>query len=108
MALDRALTRHGLEVIAGKFRALGDPTRLSIVQALMRGEMSVNEIVAVTGATQPNVSRHLGLLLRAGLVARRKAWPNSLYAIADPAVYTICKAMCESAEREASAIFDDA
>lgn len=93
------LTQAGLELVASKFRALSDPTRLAILQCLMQGEQSVSSIVEETAASQPNVSRHLGVLLRAGLVARRKAWPHSLYSVSDPAIETMCQTMCASIER---------
>ncbi len=106
MAKQSRLTPEGLALVADKFRALGDPTRLAIVQALMDGEQSVSALVDRTGATQPTVSRHLGILLKAGLLARRKAWPHYLYSIGDPSVVVMCKAMCECAERTRAPIYE--
>ncbi len=101
------LTQAGLELVASKFHALSDPTRLAILQCLLEGEQSVSSIVQETEASQPNVSRHLGVLLRAGLVARRKAWPHSLYSVADPAIEAMCQAMCASIERSRVELFPD-
>ncbi len=100
------LTARGLEIIATKFKALADPTRLAVMQALMQGEKTVTDLVEATGASQPNVSRHLGVLHRAGLVARRKCWPHCIYSIADPAIEEVCSAMCSSIEREDEPLFD--
>ncbi|MBD3175207.1 MAG: metalloregulator ArsR/SmtB family transcription factor [Armatimonadia bacterium] len=103
---DQRLTHRGLELIAGKFKALSDPTRLAVMQTLMQGEKSVTEIVEVTGASQPNVSRHLGVLHRAGLVARRKCWPHCIYSIADATIEDVCRAMCDTVAQHDEPIFE--
>lgn len=54
------------------FRAFADPTRLRILNLLLRGELCVCEIVGVLGVSQPTASRHLAYLRRAGLVLARK------------------------------------
>jgi ubiquinone/menaquinone biosynthesis C-methylase UbiE/DNA-binding HxlR family transcriptional regulator len=53
-----------------KLKALGEPTRLRIVTLLLRGELTVSEIMQVLGQSQPRVSRHLKLLADAGLCER--------------------------------------
>jgi len=92
-----------LERIAQRFRLLGDPLRLRIVQALMPGERAVNDIVVATAASQSNVSKHLHALSEGGLLARRRAGNSIYYSIADKVVYKLCDLMCASAEREARA-----
>ncbi|HZV58404.1 MAG TPA: metalloregulator ArsR/SmtB family transcription factor, partial [Sphingobium sp.] len=54
------------------FRALADPTRLRIVHLLRAMELAVGEIALVVGQSQPRVSRHVRILVEAGLVERRK------------------------------------
>lgn len=54
------------------FRALGDPTRLRIVHLLRAMELAVGEIAQVVGQSQPRVSRHVRILVEAGLVEKRK------------------------------------
>jgi ubiquinone/menaquinone biosynthesis C-methylase UbiE/DNA-binding transcriptional ArsR family regulator len=54
------------------FRALADPTRLRIVHLLREMELAVGEIALVVGQSQPRVSRHVRILVEAGLVDRRK------------------------------------
>lgn len=71
-----------LNHIAAVFRALGEPMRLRILEALGTAEQSVNQLVAATGTSQPNVSKHLGLLLNAGLVRRRKDGVSVYYSVA--------------------------
>lgn len=62
-----------LDLMAEKFRLLGDSTRLSIVRALMTGgEQNVGDIVRATGRTQTNVSKHLKQMTGAGLLGRRR------------------------------------
>ena len=101
----RTLTPDGLDVVAGKFKALADPSRLAILQVLLAGECSVGDLVEATGLSQPNTSRHLGVLRKAGLVDCRKEWPHCVYYVADPGLETICEVMCESAARERGPLF---
>jgi DNA-binding transcriptional ArsR family regulator len=84
------------EPLAERLRLLADPTRLRILNALRDGEPSVVEIVTAVGASQPNVSRHLALLLRAGIVARRPQGREVRYRVVDPFIDQICDAMCGS------------
>jgi len=82
--------------VAARFRLLGDPMRLSILNALSSGERAVNDLVAETGANQANVSKHLGVLARSGVVTRRKEGLRVYYAIADASVFELCDIVCGS------------
>jgi|SRR6185503_19034365 DNA-binding transcriptional ArsR family regulator len=84
------------EPIAERLRLLADSTRLRILNALRDRELSVVEIVEAVGASQPNVSRHLALLLRAGIVTRRPEGRQVHYRIVDAFVDRICEAICGS------------
>jgi DNA-binding transcriptional ArsR family regulator len=84
------------EPVAERLRILGDPTRLRILNLLRAAELSVLEIAAKVGASQPNVSRHLALLLRAGIVTRRQEGRHVHYRVLDPFVDRICEAICGS------------
>ena len=88
-----------LELVAGCFRALGDPTRLSIMRSLKTGDQTVQELVATTGWTQPNVSRHLSILARAGLVARSKRGAFVHYRVADPRIFLLCEGVWGHVDR---------
>ena len=90
------LTEEAFELIAGRFRVLAEPMRLRLLHALSDSEMSVSELVEATGAGQANVSKHLGIMLDAGLVARRKEGLNVFYRVADPSVFDMCEAVCSS------------
>jgi DNA-binding transcriptional ArsR family regulator len=88
------LTDEALELMAGRFRALGDPTRLRILNLLMRGERSVQELVEQSGVPQTSVSRNLGVLRREGVVSRKPVGNRALYRITDPTVVRICDIVC--------------
>lgn len=88
-----------LELVAGCFRALGDPTRLSIMRSLKSGDKTVQELVAATGWTQPNVSRHLSILARAGLLARTKKGAFVHYRVADPRIFLLCEGVWGHVDR---------
>jgi ubiquinone/menaquinone biosynthesis C-methylase UbiE len=64
------------------FKALGDPTRLRVLRLLELAELNVNELVEILESPQPTVSRHLGVLLRAGLVSRRRDGLWTFYSLA--------------------------
>lgn len=85
-----------LDLMAEKFRMLGDSTRLAILRALMAGERNVGQVVEGTGRGQANVSKHLKMLADAGLVARRKEGLQVFYRLDDPLVETLCKLVCET------------
>ena len=88
------LSREALELIAQRFRALGDPTRLALLQVLFESERTVQDLCAVTGASQANTSKHLALLLEQGLVARRRDGLFTRYRIADPTLEQLCRVVC--------------
>jgi len=95
----RNLSDPAIELIAARFRALSEPTRLKLLMALEDGEKNVTELVAATGATQTNVSRQLALLTTAGLLARRKSGLSVLYRIADPGIFEMCNHVCKSLQK---------
>lgn len=90
------LSPEAFEIIAERFKAFSEPMRLRLIYALMDGERTVSELVKETGALQANVSKHLRVLLDAGVLTRRKQGLNSFYSIADPAVFDLCDLMCRS------------
>lgn len=78
-----------LELVAGRFRVLGEPYRLRLLQALKAGEMSVGELVKALNGNQPNISRHLQLLQREGLVLRRRDGSRIFYSIRELGTLTM-------------------
>jgi DNA-binding transcriptional ArsR family regulator len=100
MALSHPLPDPLVELIARRFRVLGEPVRIRLLERLRHGEATVTELTMVTGASQQNVSKHLGILLEAGIVSRRKQGTASVYRITDEAVFELCEQVCGSIERQ--------
>jgi DNA-binding transcriptional ArsR family regulator len=85
-----------LDLMADRFRLLGDSTRLAILRALMAGEKNVGQIVSETGRGQANISKHLKLMSDAGMLARRKDGLLVHYRVADPMIEQLCDLVCRS------------
>lgn len=82
------------EMIAARLRVIGDPTRIRILDLLRDGELSVASMTDRLETSQQNASKHLGILLQAGIVARRKDGTTSYYRVADQTVYGLCEQVC--------------
>lgn len=89
-----------VELIARRFRALSEPTRIRLLDELRDGERSVNELAAELGAGQQNVSKHLSLLADAGILARRRDGTHAYYRIVDDGVLGLCRQVCGSLEQQ--------
>lgn len=99
MALQHPLPDEVVELIARRFRILGDPTRIRILERLRDSEASVQELCVIVGSTQQNVSKHLGVLADAGIVARRRDGGLTRYRVVDEEVYRLCEDVCGGLER---------
>ena len=95
------LTPQKIELVAERFRALGEPARLHIMNALRTGEQTVGELVEATGFGTANVSKHLQLLHASGFVTRRKEGLFVFYGLAGDDVFRLCDIMCGRLEAEA-------
>lgn len=80
--------------VADYFSILSEPTRLKIMHSVCRGEKTVSDIVAETGATQTNVSRHLAMMHRHGVLTRRKSGTLVYYRVADETMLELCRSVC--------------
>src|SRR5215471_7781200 len=94
-----ALSAQALELVAARFRVLGEASRLKLIQALQPGDKSVSDLLYVTGLTQANASRHLQTLTQAGILSRRKEGLKVIYSIADPGIFALCEHVCGSVKR---------
>ena len=92
--LPRPLPDPLVELIAQRFRVLGEPMRIKLLDRLREGEATVNELREALGASQQNVSKHLGVLHQAGIVRRTKQGTSVRYAIADESVFALCEQVC--------------
>jgi DNA-binding transcriptional ArsR family regulator len=84
------LSEEQLEQVALRFRLLGEPMRLRILQAVCHKPRTVNEVVKAVGATQANVSKHLALLAGAGILSRRKEGQSVYYGMKDQLAMKLC------------------
>ena len=96
-----------LTLIAHRFRMLGEPFRLRLLQVLEPGERTVGELVQALEGKQPNISKHLQMLHDAGLVSRRREGTSIYYGIADPMVIKLCELVCRSTAERAREEFDE-
>ena len=94
MALPSPLPDPLVELIAQRFRVIGEPMRIKLLDRLREGPATVNELRDAVGATQQNVSKHLGVLHQAGIVSRSKEGTAVRYAIADETVFALCEQVC--------------
>jgi DNA-binding transcriptional ArsR family regulator len=92
------------ELVAQRFRVIGEPMRIKLLDQLRDGERSVGELVEILAATQQNVSKHLGVLHQAGIVGRRKDGNRVIYAIADDSVFALCETVCGGLARQVAEI----
>ena len=96
-------TPEQIDLIAERFRALGEPARLQIMNALRTRERTVSDLVEVTGLGTANVSKHLQLLHATGFVTRRKEGLHVHYGLAGEDVFRLCDIMCGRLDAEAKA-----
>jgi DNA-binding transcriptional ArsR family regulator len=86
--------------VAAYFQALSEPTRLRILNFLRDGERNVGELALLCGSTAANVSRHLALLTKHGLVERDSRGTSVYYRIADDSIYALCDLVCGNISRQ--------
>ena len=98
----RKQTPELLALVAGRFRALAEPARLSILHALGGKERTVTELVDATGLGQGNLSKHLQQLYASGFVSRRREGLYVFYELADKDVLALCEIMCSRIESDLS------
>jgi DNA-binding transcriptional ArsR family regulator len=94
MTIPRPIPDDLAEMIAARLRVIGDPSRIRILDQLRDGELSVTALSERLETSQQNVSKHLGILLQAGIVGRRKEGTSALYSVADDSVFELCEQIC--------------
>jgi len=86
-----------LKLVAGRFRVLAESARLRILQSLeSEGEMSIGDLAESLGLSQPNVSKHVRILIESGMVARRQEGNTVFCSIYDDSVFELCDVVCSS------------
>lgn len=89
-----------VELIAQRFRALSEPTRIKLIDALRRGPATVTALQEAIGASQQNVSKHLAILVDLGMVRRTKDGNRAWFSIADESLLHLCEQVCGSLRRQ--------
>jgi len=102
---ERATIPHPLpkalvELIAQRFRVIGEPMRIRLLDALHDGPLTINELTEAVGASQQNVSKHVGVLSQAGIVGREKDGNHVRCFIADESIFELCELVCGGMRRQ--------
>ena len=100
MSLPHPIPDPLAELIARRFRVIGEPMRIRLLDRLRDREASVHELTEALDASQQNVSKHLQVLLEADIVSRRKDGNSAYYSISDPSVFALCEEVCGSVQRQ--------
>jgi DNA-binding transcriptional ArsR family regulator len=95
-----------VELIAQRFRVIGEPRRIQLLDHLRDGSATVGELVDALGGSQQNVSKHLNVLHQAGIVRRAKEGTSVRYEIADASVFELCEMVCGGLRRQLDALND--
>jgi DNA-binding transcriptional ArsR family regulator len=98
--LPQPLPPELVDLIARRFRVIGEPMRIRLLDRLREGEASVNELTDALGASQQNVSKHLTVLADAGILGRRKHGNHVYYRIVDQSVFALCDEVCGSVHQQ--------
>ena len=99
-AVPHPLPEALVDLIAQRFRVLGEPMRIKLLDRLREGDATVGELQDALGASQQNVSKHLGILHATGMVARTKQGTHTRYSISDPSVFELCDQVCGGVRRQ--------
>lgn len=96
MAFDTVnLTDEALATVAALFRSLGEVTRLKLLRLMEGNEMTVGQLAETINTSQANVSKHLKVLINAGVLTRRAQGTAAYYTIGDPMILQICDIICD-------------
>src|SRR6266508_6361060 len=100
MILPHPLPDDLVELIARRFRVLGEPMRIRLLDELRDGEATVGELSEALAASQQNVSKHLAVLGEVGILGRRKEGNHVHYRIVDESVFELCEDVCGSLQQQ--------
>lgn len=95
----KELPPEALEQVAAYFQVLAEPTRLRILNLLRQGEHNVGELAQACGYTAANISRHLSLMTKQGIVAREGRGTSVYYRLTDESVDALCDLVCGNIAR---------
>lgn len=84
-----------VQQVAEYFSVLGEPMRLRILNLLRDGEKCVQDLVESTATSQANVSKHLKVMVQAGILNRRSEGTLAYYSVADELIFELCHLVCD-------------
>ena len=84
-----------VQQVAEYFGVLSEPMRLRILNVLQDGEKCVQDLVEATATSQANVSKHLKVMLQAGILSRRSEGTSAYYSVDDDLIFELCKLVCD-------------
>jgi len=84
-----------VQQVAAYFSILSEPMRLRILNLLRDGEKCVQDLVEATATSQANVSKHLKVMMRAGILSRRAEGTAAYYSVTDDLTYELCTLVCD-------------
>ncbi|MGN6472499.1 MAG: ArsR/SmtB family transcription factor [Mycobacteriales bacterium] len=99
-SLPHPLPEPLIDLVAQRFRVLGEPMRIKLLDLLRERDATVGELQEALGASQQNISKHLGILHAAGMVSRTKQGNQVRYSISDPSVFELCDQICGGVRRQ--------
>jgi DNA-binding transcriptional ArsR family regulator len=100
MNLPHPLPDDLAELIARRFRAIGEPMRIRLLDRLRDGEATVGELSDALSASQQNISKHLAVLADVGILGRRKEGNHVFYRVIDEGVFALCEEVCGSVQQQ--------
>jgi DNA-binding transcriptional ArsR family regulator len=100
MVLPHPLPDDLVELIARRFRVIGEPMRIRLLDRLRDGEATVGELSEALSASQQNISKHLAVLADVGILGRRKEGNHVYYRVVDEGVFALCEAVCGSVQQQ--------
>ena len=84
-----------MQQVAEYFSVLGEPMRLRLLHLLRYEEKCVQDLVAETETSQANVSKHLKVMLQAGILQRRTEGTSAYYRVDDDLTFELCSLVCD-------------
>jgi DNA-binding transcriptional ArsR family regulator len=106
MSIVQPVPQEVVQQVSEYFSILSEPMRLKILNLLQDGEKCVQDLVDETQTSQANVSKHLKVMLQAGILSRRSQGTSAYYALEDPLIFELCNLVCnrlaERIEKQAS------
>ena len=100
MILPHPLPDDLVELIARRFRVIGEPMRIRLLDRLREGEATVGELSEALSASQQNISKHLAVLADVGILGRRKEGNHVFYRVIDEGVFALCEEVCGSVQQQ--------